>query len=162
MPFRVFGRKRKKDNGAKLVEMGPEPEDEHGPRVPPGQPVPYEATSWSPPSGEGGLYQSGSAVVAQRGPDPFKQVVHSEVMDKTHVVTVPETVASTPDAGVEDGVGGMPPSQGLAPEVKEAVEPEVDYSMTLQCPECKTAMRVPRRRPIKVTCPSCKAVGILR
>jgi hypothetical protein len=163
MPFRMFGKKRKKDNGVDLIEMGPEQEDDRGPTVAPGQPVPYEADSWSPPSeGDGGLYQSGSAVLTQCGPDPYKVVVHSEVMEKTHVVHEPRGMLTAPDAGVDVGKEVTPPSKGIDPEVREAVEAKVDYSMVIQCPDCQAAMRVPRRRPIRVTCPCCGAKGDLR
>jgi hypothetical protein len=143
--------------------MGPEQEEERGPPVPPGQPVPYEAASWSPPSSDnGGLYQTGSAVLAQCGPDPYKQVVHSEVLEKAHVVHEPRGMTTAPDAGVVDDKTGPAPSKGVDPELREAVEAKVDYSMVIQCPECQAAMRVPRRRPIRVTCPCCGAKGDLR
>jgi hypothetical protein len=65
-----------------------------------------------------------------------------------------------------------PPAAAPAPEAPPATPPaaapapapaaEAGATMTIRCQKCHTTMTIPRKRPIKVTCPNCGVSGVLR
>ena len=53
-----------------------------------------------------------------------------------------------------------PAAPGAAPAAAAAATAE--GMMTIKCQKCGTHLQIPRKRPIKVTCPKCGASGVLR
>ena len=52
-----------------------------------------------------------------------------------------------------------PPAAAPAPAAPAAA---ASATMTIRCQKCQTTLTIPRKRPIKVTCPNCGASGVLR
>jgi hypothetical protein len=87
MAFKLFGRAFRRRVYGEPMEMGAVQEDEDNTvQVEPGQPVPYEATSWLPHNGETSHYQRGSADI-----DPPEEVLRKkrEAKEAVHVLKEP-------------------------------------------------------------------------
>jgi len=54
------------------------------------------------------------------------------------------------------------PRPAAAPAAAAAAPGAVSEMMTIKCQKCGTKLTIPRKRPIKVTCPTCGASGVLR
>jgi hypothetical protein len=57
-----------------------------------------------------------------------------------------------------------PPPMAAVPPPAAAPPPAADpgATMTIRCQKCQTTLTIPRKRPIKVTCPNCGASGVMR
>jgi hypothetical protein len=154
MPFKLFGRKKKTPMASTdPMEMGPVQEGGDLAPVNPGQPVPFEATSWAPPKAENGdvmsLYQTGPADLdpAPGAIDPYKPA--PEPPSKAHMLKKPDV--DGPRVYMDDD-GDEWVESTKAPATK--VEHE--------CMNCGHIMRVSRKRPIKVKCSDCGETDVLR
>jgi hypothetical protein len=135
MAFKLFGKRRKRHNGAEPIEMDAVLEDEdEALQVEPGQPVPFEASSWLPARDANGvvgsIYQRGSAEVSLPDKVILDERLRAQGDDKVHVVRVPP--------------------------VYEANQ------MVHECLNCGYPFKVPYGRPVTVTCPDCRATDVLK
>ncbi|MCJ2540577.1 MAG: hypothetical protein LN414_04840 [Candidatus Thermoplasmatota archaeon] len=135
MAFKLFKKRRRRHHDAEPIEMGPVPEDEDsGFQLEPGQPVPYEVSSWLPGRGKdgevGSIYQRGSADLSLPDKVILDERLRSREDEKVHTVKVPP------------------------------VDPV--NQMTHECLNCGYPFKVPYRRPVTVACPDCGAEDQLR
>jgi len=54
------------------------------------------------------------------------------------------------------------PAPAVPPAAPAAPAAAATGTMTIRCQKCQTTLTIPRKRPIKVTCPNCGASGVLR
>ncbi len=135
MAFRFFRKIRRRRNDAEPIEMDAVLEDEDNAlQVEPGQPVPYEASSWLPSRGANGqvssIYQRGSADVSLPDRVILDERLRSQGEEKVHVVRVPPVYQAN--------------------------------QMVHECLNCGYPFKVPYGRPVTVTCPDCKAEDMLK
>lgn len=135
MAFRLFGRRRRRRTDAEPIEMDAVLEDEDDTHmVEPGQPVPYEASSWLPARGENGevgsIYQRGSADVSLPDKVILDERLRSQGEEEVHVVRVPPVYQAN--------------------------------QMVHECLNCGYPFKVPYGRPVTITCPDCKAQDVLK
>ena len=134
MAFKLFSRRRSPSHDAEPFEMGPVKDDEEGIRVRPGEPVPYDATSWLPPTNEDGevtsAYRAGPADIDPPEVIRRRERPAWEPEEEVHTLRVPEG--------------------------------EPDLRMTHGCLNCGFPFKVPRGRPVEVVCPDCGARDVLK
>jgi len=75
---------------------------------------------------------------------------------------VPPPVAPAPVAPPAPAVPPAAAAPAAAAPAATAPAADAGATMTIRCQKCQTTLTIPRKRPIKVTCPSCGASGVLR
>ncbi len=132
------------------AEVPPPQPEYQAPVAPPPAPGPVEQPPMAPPP---------AAVPPQPQPGyaPPPPAAAPEVPPLAPAPMAPPPAAVPPPAAA-------PPPAPAAPPPVAAPAPVADPSatMTIRCQKCQTNLTIPRKRPIKVTCPNCGASGVLR
>ncbi len=159
----------------------PEPETAY---TPPAAPQP-EVGAPAPAPGVAGAAMAGYAVQQQAEAPPAQPEYQAPMAPPPAPAPVEQPPMAPPQAGVPQPPQPAyePPAQAAAPEVPPpapapmapppaavpppavaAPAPAADPSatMTIRCQKCQTTLTIPRKRPIKVTCPNCGASGVMR
>jgi hypothetical protein len=169
-----------------VLEMGPVREEEVCADVPPGEPVPYEATTWLPRSTEDGsiepLWGNGKVDWSSLPPDPRIVALQAEEASEPPKPLPPPVpmLASPGSPRKRVGTEARVPKEAApyatyprdrpaeprrpTPPPKRTTVPQTASTgtMKVRCPKCGMSVRVRKQFPIKVTCPSCGSVGVLR
>jgi hypothetical protein len=73
---------------------------------------------------------------------------------------VPPPAPASPPAPAPAPAPAAPPTAVAPAAAAPAADPGA--TMTIRCQKCQTTLTIPRKRPIKVTCPNCGVSGVLR
>ncbi|MCK5414855.1 MAG: hypothetical protein KAJ35_05700, partial [Thermoplasmata archaeon] len=123
------------------------------PPVAPAQPE-YAAPAASPPAVAPPVPQYAEAPPVAPppvAPPPAAAPPAAEPVDPQVPPPTPEVPPAAP-----------PPAAAPAPAAPAAPAAAAGATMTIRCQKCQTTLTIPRKRPIKVTCPKCGASGVLR
>jgi hypothetical protein len=95
-----------------------------------------------------------------QAPPPVAQPAPPQVPPQV----TPEVPPQVPPPAPEAPPPAAPPVAAPPAAAPAAAAPAADPSatMTIRCQKCQTTLTIPRKRPIKVTCPNCGASGVLR
>jgi hypothetical protein len=123
------------------------------PVAPPPEPAPVAQPPMAPP-------QAGIPQPPQPAYAPPPPAAAPEVPPPAPAPMAPPPAGVPPPAAVPPPVAAAP----VAPPPAAAPAPAADpgATMTIRCQKCQTTLTIPRKRPIKVTCPNCGASGVMR
>jgi hypothetical protein len=127
----------------------PQPE----PAVPAPEPQPAYGVPAAPPAAE----------PTPTAPEPAVPPM-APPMAPPAAVPTPEPVTPAPPAPAPAAPvvpAAAAPAPAPAPGAP-APAADPDATMTIRCQKCQTTLTIPRKRPIKVTCPNCGVSGVLR
>ncbi len=128
------------------TEAPPAQPEYQAPMAPPPAPAPIEQPPMAPP--QAGVPEPPQPAYA--APPP---------------AAAPEAPPPAPAPMAPPPAAVPPPAAApVAPPPAAAPAPAADPSatMTIRCQKCQTTLTIPRKRPIKVTCPNCGASGVMR
>jgi hypothetical protein len=147
---------------APAPEMPPGAPPAPAPEMPPGAPpAPApEMPPGAPPAPAPEMPPGAPPAPAPEMPPGAPPAPAPEMPPEVPPAPAPEMPPGAPPAPAPETPPAAPPPAAVPPAV--AAPADVEATMTIRCQKCGTTLTIPRKRPIKVTCPSCGASGVLK